>query len=95
MVGKYRCDSLNEGRRFSKLVWLYRNHSITELEIHPAFEMVVAGKKICTYEADFRFRWNGVRLTEDVKGHETKDFKLKKKLFEALYPKEILVMVNV
>ena len=38
------------------------------------------------YKADFQYIENGKTIVEDVKGMETKDFKLKKKILEYKYP---------
>lgn len=53
----------------------------------PKFPIVVNGKNICTYIADFEVINNDGTIDYiDVKGIETKDFKLKWKLVQALYP---------
>jgi hypothetical protein len=60
------------------------------LTLHPKFPLVVLGKKICTYIADFAYvepmpTGEPVRIIEDVKGVETPAFRIKRKLFETLY----------
>ena len=53
----------------------------------PRFPMVVNGHKICTYIADFLVTYgDGRQEVVDVKGMETSVFRLKKKLYAALYP---------
>ena len=46
-----------------------------------------------TYRADFIIFWSDGNVTiEDVKGFETSEFKLKKKMVEELYPINIEVV---
>ena len=53
----------------------------------PRFPMVVNGVKICTYVADFLVKYaDGRVIVVDVKGVETSVFRLKQKLYAALYP---------
>jgi len=53
------------------------------------FVLDVNGKHICNYIIDFEvFFMNGEFEFIEVKGHETPEWKLKFKLFEALYPAE-------
>ncbi len=88
-----------EAARYSELKFLESNGEIKELLLQPRFSMVVAGKKICDYIADFQYleesSSGGVTMViEDVKGVETEVFKIKKKLFEALYPQFKLTLVT-
>ena len=65
---------------------------ITNLEFQPRFQLVVNGKKICDYIADFRYiNTKGEEVIEDVKGHQTQLFKIKHALFEALYGRSVLL----
>jgi Protein of unknown function (DUF1064) len=61
-------------------------NGITALRCQPRFPLVVNGKTICTYIADFYYREKGREICEDVKGMETPVFKIKRKLFEVLHP---------
>lgn len=50
-------------------------------------ELVVNDFKICTYTIDFlEIDKNGGEIWTEVKGFETPEWRLKWKLFEALYP---------
>lgn len=50
-------------------------------------DLYVNGMKICTYTIDFlEIDKNGGEVWTEVKGFETADWRLKWKLFEALYP---------
>lgn len=76
-----------EAKKYAELKMLKRCGHINELHLQPRFKMVVAGVKICTYVADFSFlEESGRSVALDVKGIETPVFKLKAKLFRALYP---------
>lgn len=50
-------------------------------------DLVVSGYKIATYRIDFvEYDKNGGEMWTEVKGFETPEWRLKWKLFEALYP---------
>lgn len=60
---------------------------ISQLVLQPPFKIVINGKKVCTYLADFSFRDKTGNLhVIDVKGVRTEVYRLKKKLVEAFYP---------
>lgn len=88
-----------ESRRYLELKLLREQGRITDLVLQPKYPMFVEGIKICTYIADFSYmsrdekgRWKP--RVEDVKGVQTAVFKLKKKLFEALYPQLVLEIIE-
>jgi hypothetical protein len=86
-------DSMREGQRFRELKILERIGAIKNLKLQPEFPLIVNGKKVCSYVADFSF-WDarfGESVIEDVKSKATKTplYQLKKKLFEALYERTI------
>ncbi len=89
-------DSKREAARYSELKLLMTSGEIAALEIHPRFEIIVNGQKICRYIADFRYHDNetGERITEDVKGYKKGSayalFRLKKKLMKAVHGIEVL-----
>lgn len=57
--------------------------------------LVVNGKTVCVYVADFRVLYPDSHYElEEVKGCETREWKLKHKLFRALYPKVKLVVLK-
>lgn len=82
-------DSKHEHARYCQLKLLYQNGDITNLELHPRWELVVEGKKIGRYTADFRYVRNGQTIVEDAKAKSkaarSRDYILRKKLVEALY----------
>jgi len=84
-------DSKAEGRRYSELKLLERAGEIKDLRLQPKFTCAVNGKVICHYIADFHYFDSQTQSEkiEDVKGMKTPVYKLKKRLFEALYNQTI------
>jgi hypothetical protein len=79
-----------EAERYLQLKQLRDQGKIEHLELQPSFPVQVKGIAICTYRADFRYiiiSDGGWRqdVVEDVKGLPTPEYKLKKKLVEAIY----------
>jgi hypothetical protein len=75
-----------EARRCDHLSLLQRVGEISDLQQQPRFPCVLNGAKLCTYVADFAYNdHEGRRIIEDVKGHKTQLYRLKKKLVEAIY----------
>ena len=85
-------DSTAEARRYDELLLLEQAGTISELAIHPTYELQAAftagGKRHAAirYEGDFSYTEGGRVVVEDVKGHRTEVFKLKEKLFRFRYP---------
>ncbi|HEX2905854.1 MAG TPA: DUF1064 domain-containing protein [Phototrophicaceae bacterium] len=91
--GELTFDSEAEAKRYVRLKAYEDAGHISELEVHPRFQLLPAftdrtGKRqrAIVYEADFSYLQDGVRVVEDVKGKETEAFKLKQKFFLAQYP---------
>lgn len=81
-----------EAARYGQLKLLQREHHIDDLKLQPKYKIVVNGKRICTYIADFEY-WDcdkAAWVTEDVKGVATPVYRLKKKLVAALFNVEIV-----
>jgi len=86
-VDGIKFHSKKEAARYQELKLLHDTGVISELQLQVRFPIVVNGKKICTYIADFTyFDRKGKFFCEDVKGILTPTYRLKKKLVEALYP---------
>ena len=83
--------SLKQGRRYRELKLAERAGVISDLQLEVFFPLVVCGKLICRYRADFVYFEDGKRVIEDSKGMLTDVFRLKKKLFEALTGEVILL----
>lgn len=84
-------DSAVEARRYRVLQMLLDAGDITDLKLQPSYRLEAHGAPICTYRADFAYRdaVSGEDITEDVKGFQTPEFKLKRKLFEAQYRRRL------
>ena len=84
-------DSIAEGRRYRELALLERAGEIENLQLQPHFLLQESFKKNgktyrkIEYIADFMYEQKGKVIVEDVKGMETKEFKLKHKMFEYKY----------
>jgi len=93
-VDGYIFDSSAEARRYSELKILEAAGEIIGLVLQPKYEIVVNQKRIGSYRADFRYHDVVLHklIVEDVKGMETPVFRLKKKLVEALYDIEIVIV---
>lgn len=82
-------DSDMEARYYAHLMSLKLKGEIERFQLQPVFELQPAFKKrglnfrAITYKADFQvFFPDGSTHVIDVKGMETADFKIKKKMFE-------------
>lgn len=82
-----------EAKRYQELRLLERAGQIHSLNCQHQFPLAVNGVKVCTYIADFTYSEEGRGLVvEDVKGLVLPEFKLKAKLFAAIYGFEIVVV---
>lgn len=85
-----------EAARYSELKLLIAHGSVRNLELQPAYAIVVNGVRVGKYLADFRYEireandWR--QVVEDVKGVETALYRLKAKLVRALYGVEIVLV---
>ena len=84
-----RFDSKAETKRWAELNLLYRAGKIDGLLRQQRYVLAIEGVKICTWVADFVYRENGKWCAEDVKSPATaknRAYRIKAKLFQALYP---------
>lgn len=83
----YTFDSLRERRRYLVLRARLIAGEITDLTVHPAWELVVNGQKISRFTGDFSYREAGALVVEDVKAAVTKTraYVIRKKLMKALH----------
>ncbi len=88
-------DSAKEARRYTELKLLERAGLICDLELQPCFELQPAfrtadgkNERPIEYVGDFAYTdiETGQRVIEEVKGFETAEWKLKRKLFLFRYP---------
>jgi hypothetical protein len=91
VVGGIAFASAREARRYGELKILERAGRITGLELQPRFRLVVNGRHVGDYLADFRYVEGGRSVVEDVKSPPTRTpvYRLKRKLMAALYGIEI------
>lgn len=89
-------DSKRELKRYKELQLLEKFGEISGLTTQPAFTLQdgftdFSGHKQrqIVYRADFQYRENGNTVVEDAKGHKTKEYLLKKKLFLFRFPSYI------
>jgi hypothetical protein len=97
----YTFDSRAEARRYEQLKLLVYAGEISQLEIHPKYEIVPAFRRdgklypARFYEADFAYMDAERRAyTEDVKGVVTDVFSLKRQLFLLKYPERNFVLTK-
>ena len=85
-------DSKGEANRYGELKLLQQAGVISDLVLQPKYVLQPKfryngkGIQAITWTADFEYTENGVRITEDFKGHETEAFKLRLKMFKHKYP---------
>ena len=89
MVDDFWFDSVAEARRYRQLRTLEAAGEIRDLQLQPAYPIIIGGTKICTYRGDFQYVTGaGVLVLEDVKSAPTRKnpvYRLKKKLVLCLY----------
>ena len=85
-------DSKRESIRYQELILLQRAGQIRDLTLQVPFTIIVNGKKICKYIADFQYVdvASGKTIVEDSKGVRTQTYVLKRKLVEAIYAIKIV-----
>ena len=89
-----RFASKKEARRYQDLKLLERAKEIENLTLQPRYPLTVSGLHVCTYVGDFQYDEvkSGRRVTEDAKGVKTDAFRIKAKLFHALYGREVTIV---
>jgi hypothetical protein len=92
-------DSRIEGKYYEYLKQQQQEGNIKRFELQPIFTLQEGFRKNgkyfrpILYIADFRvFMNDGTIQIIDVKGYETADFKIKRKLFESKYPYPLILM---
>jgi len=88
-------DSKRELKRFVELEHLLRLGEISNLELHPRYDLMVNGVKIGRYTADFRYNKGEEVVVEDVKSKVTKtrDYVLRKKILATYDPPIIITEI--
>ena len=87
----YTFDSQAEFFRYRELYLLERSGQISDLRVHPRYEIIPGfkhnGKKHrpTYYEPDFVYVEGGRTIAEDIKGMATQVYRIKMKLFILRY----------
>lgn len=80
-------DSKQEYGDNDPLLWLAGFGGFSDLKRQVTFDFVVGGILVCSYRADFTFRdEQGRSCVFETKGSETPEYRIKRKLFAALFP---------
>ncbi|MBC8186482.1 DUF1064 domain-containing protein [candidate division KSB1 bacterium] len=95
IIDGHKFDSKKEARRYSDLLLLQKSGEIKDLKLQPKYELqprFIWKKKVIRpiyYVADFEYfdLIDNELVVEDTKGFQTKEYKLKRKLFIYKYPK--------
>lgn len=98
-VDGIKFDSKREAARYEQLKMLEKAKLIKELELQKVFELQPSFRKNgktyrkITYKADFYYYDNHLKkyVVEDTKGFKTETYKIKKKMFEYVYPELELI----
>lgn len=88
-----------EAKRYGELKLLERAGQIWGLKIHVEYPLVVNGQKVGKYTCDSEYNEAGPTgepqiVTEDVKGRAARDWPLRKRLFAALYGRQVREIRN-
>jgi hypothetical protein len=91
-IDNHTFDSVAEAKYYDQLKWLLHAKQIKSFKLQPKFMLQESFKKngktfkAIQYIADFEIHnLDGSVEIVDVKGHETKEFLIKRKLFEKRY----------
>ena len=101
MVYGIEFDSRIEALRYLELRSMADDGQLTDLEVHPVFDITPPGQRKRRYTADFRYRDAAGRLVvEEVKPRAKKawsrrgDFRLRMDLARAAYPDHTFRLVE-
>ena len=89
-------DSLKERNHYIVLELLQNTGQIKDLkrqvkyELQPSFKLNNKTIRAITYIADFTYIQDGILVVVDTKGFRTKDYLLKKKMFQYKYGMDIV-----
>jgi uncharacterized membrane protein len=87
-------DSVTEGRFYSELKLREKAGEVYEVQMQTPYALTVNGQLVCTYKPDFCF-YDAIAKRQrvvDVKGVQTKDFIIKKKLMRAVHGIEVEIV---
>lgn len=85
-------DSKAEARCWYELKVRERAGEISDLKRQVTYKLEVNGHLVCKIVPDFEWQENGRTVTADCKGMILPEFKLKAKLFKAIYGRCIIIL---
>jgi hypothetical protein len=88
-VDGIKFPSKAEAKRWGELKLLERAGQIMGLRRQVRIDLAVNGKHVCFYTADFTYFERSQYIVEDSKGMITPEFRLKAKLYAAIFGKDI------
>ena len=92
----YTFDSTSEWKRYNRLKFERYHGNITQLEVHPSFDLSLGGQDNCTYSADFAYiNAKGVYIVEDVKSpalREDSTLRLKMRMMKAQHNIKVILI---
>ncbi|MBT2603765.1 DUF1064 domain-containing protein [Bacillus sp. ISL-53] len=98
-IDGYKFDSKAEAKYYEQLKWSQLHNQILFFRLQPRYQLQEAFKKNgrtfrkIEYVADFEVHnLDGSIEVIDVKGVETEGFKIKRKLFEKIYPHKLSLL---
>lgn len=83
-------DSRKEARVGQQLHYRQAAGQINELKRQVAFKFELNGILICKYIVDFTYMENGKLIVVDVKGYQTREYKIKRKMMLAFHGIKII-----
>lgn len=82
-----------EAARYAELRLLERAGEIRDLRLQPRYDLEVNGEHVTRFIGDFAYLTKeGLPVTEDAKGYETPEWKIKARLFKALCGRDVVVV---
>ena len=91
-INGLKYDSKKEYQRHCELILLEKNNKISNLRFHEKQDIIILQENpLITYIPDFCYEENGILIIEDLKGYQTKEFKLKKKMIISKIRKKELI----
>lgn len=94
VIDGHRFASKREGQFYSALKLREKAGEVYEVQMQTPYLLIVYGQLVCTYKADFVF-YDAVEKRNrvvDVKGVQTKDFIIKRKLMRACHGIEVEIV---
>ena len=86
-------DSMAEARRYGELKILERAGEVSDIKVHPVFPVEVNGIQVCKVILDFTYTdKHGCTVHEDTKGNDTAMSRLKRRMVEAAYSIDVVIV---